>query len=187
MAGQFARFFLLVLLGLAFRPAFAVDVAVVYYDVHGKTLEELRRGLAEHGPVQDGRRYHAHTRWNVTWTYRTAPRGAGCEIVWVGVTVDGVMTLPRWTPRSDASSELVERWSNYEAALRTHEAGHFVHGLRAAREIEELGAGFRTSTDCRMIDSEFNNKAMQVIRNYNERDVAYDRETGHGASQGAEL
>jgi predicted secreted Zn-dependent protease len=187
MTGQSARFFVLILLGLAFQPAFAVDVAVVYYDVHGKTLEELRRGLGENGPLQDGRRYHAHTRWNVTWTYRGAPRGAGCEFAWFNVAVDGVMTLPRWTPPSDAPRELIERWANYETALRMHEAGHFEHGLRAAREIEELGKSFLTTTDCRAIDSEFHPRAMQVIQTYNERDMAYDRDTGHGASQGAEL
>jgi predicted secreted Zn-dependent protease len=168
----------------ALPTAAAQEVAVVHYDVAGATVEELHASLGQRGPWVDGTRFHAHTKWNVTWTYRYAPGVRGCGFSRFDVRIDAEMTLPRWQGRTGAPTALVERWDRYLAALRAHEYGHYAHGLEAAREIEALGSGFQVGS-CARIETDFNARAMEIIAKFNQRDLAYDRDSGHGRSQGA--
>lgn len=165
--------------------AHAEDARIAYYDVAGSSAKALRQQMDAKGPLDGGKRFDAHTEWDIKWNYRYRPTASGCELTGVNVSLSGTILLPRWVDSNDASSALVEKWNRYLAALRLHEEGHYAHGVGAAREIEALAKSFHGSGDCPAMTSEFNDRAQSIIARYKALDVAYDRETDHGRTQGA--
>ncbi len=160
-------------------------VRVESYDVEGGTAGELRRDLDRKGPLFDGRRYDARTRWYVRWHFDLLPTGGGCRVARPRVDLEVTLTLPRWRRPLSAPASLVERWQRYLAALRGHEDGHVAVGDEAARAIERLLSGRPVQEDCGSAESEANAAAQAEIARARQEDLRYDRETGYGATQGA--
>jgi predicted secreted Zn-dependent protease len=176
-----------VALVLAVSIARAEHPQIAYYDVSGNNAQALRRQMNANGPLDHGKRFDAHTDWYVKWNYRYRPTASGCEFTSVDVSVTGTIKLPRWIHADDASSALVKKWDKYLAALRVHEEGHYAHGVSAAKEIEALAKSFHDSGDCLAMTAAFNQQAYATLGKYNALDVAYDRETAHGRTQGAQF
>ena len=173
-------------LGCALTAAYAHDATIAYYDITGHSADALRRAMNTKGPLDvSGKRFDAYTRWYVRWRYRYRSTASGCEFAKVTVSVEGTITLPRWTDESDAPQTLEQHWNRYVAALRRHEQGHYVHGLDAAREIEALGRSFHAAGDCSTFLADFDRQARAITRRYAAMDETYDRDTDHGKTQGA--
>lgn len=183
------------LLALALALCVAAPAAVAapglqvdYYDVEGDDIHALRRALAERGPVgDDGVRYHGYTRWQVGWSYRLAHRGPRCVLQSHAIRVEGRMTLPRWEPPPGAAEGLVREWEAYSAALREHEDGHYAIGTAAAAGSRRRLGELRGTVGCEALEQAIGETAEAVLDEFRARERAYDRDTGHGASQGARL
>lgn len=176
-----------VVMALAAPAAHAQNAQIAYYDIVGNNANELRRQMDAKGPLDGGKRYDAHTEWNIKWNYRYRPTASGCELADVTVSLSGTILLPRWVDANGASDALVQKWDRYVAALRLHEDGHYAHGEGAAQEIEALAKSFHGSGDCPAMTSEFKDQVRAIIAKYKALDVEYDRETDHGRAQGAEF
>jgi predicted secreted Zn-dependent protease len=174
-------------LAFAMSTAHAESPKIAYYDVAGSNAETLGQQIKTKGPLDGHHRFAAHTDWHVEWTYRYRPTSSGCELTSVSVSLSGTILLPRWIHGSDAPDALVEKWDRYLAALRLHENGHYAHGMSAAKEIEAMAKSFHGSGDCPAVVSEFNDRAHSIIDKYKALDAAYDRETDHGRTQGAQF
>lgn len=155
------------------------------YDVEGRSARELRRDLDRRGPLVDGRRFDARTRWYVRWHFDLAPVPGGCRALRPQVDVEVTLTLPRWRRPSDTPAALVQRWERYLAALRGHEEGHTEIGYGAAQAVEDALSNRPAQEDCDSAESEANQAAQAEVARAQQQDLRYDRETGHGASQGA--
>jgi predicted secreted Zn-dependent protease len=155
------------------------------YDVAGETTRELRRDLDRKGPLVDGHRYDARTRWYVCWRFDLLPEGGGCRVARPRIDLEITMTLPRWRRPRGAAAGLVERWESYLAALRDHEDGHVDVGDQAARAVEAALSDRPARPDCGSAESEANDAAQAEIARAQQEDLRYDRETSHGATQGA--
>lgn len=145
---------------------------MLYYRVYGSTEEELRREIQIKGP----REYAAYTGWEVSWTWA----GYGslhCDVSSPIVDAEVTVTFPSWDPPSDASPELIEKWSAFITALAVHEQGHVDHVYESLLLIETT----IENADCLTAEA----AAQEIIREMNQFDLDYDRETGHGRSQGA--
>lgn len=163
----------------------ARQVQVETYDVNGTSARELRQELDRKGPLFEGRRFDARTRWWVRWRYDLAPVGSGCRAVRPRVDLDVTITLPRWRRSSGAAPDLVARWERYLEDLREHEDGHAEVGEQAARAIAGLLQDLPAEADCGSAEQAADAAAQAEIQRANGRDREYDRETGHGATQGA--
>jgi predicted secreted Zn-dependent protease len=172
---------------LAMSAAHAENAQTTYYDVVGSNANALRRQMNAKGPPEGGKRFDAHTEWNVRWNYRYRPTASGCELAGVNVSVSGTILLPRWIHANDVPKVLVQDWDKYLAALKLHEEGHYAHGESAARDIEAMARSFHGSGDCATVVSEFNAQARSIIERYKALDAAYDQETDHGRTQGAQF
>jgi predicted secreted Zn-dependent protease len=93
--------------------------------------------------------------------------------------------MPEWTPPPEAAADLVERWNRYHTALQRHEDGHKEHGLGAARDVREKLRALDAEPDCDSMNREANAVANRVVEQYKAKDRTFDKETRHGASQGA--
>lgn len=155
------------------------------YDVNGDSVRELRQELDRKGPLFEGRRYDARTRWWVRWHYDLTPVARGCRATRPQVDLEIAITLPRWRRPASAPEDLVERWERYLERLREHEDGHAAVAQEAARTIAGLLEDLPAEEDCGRADRAASRAAQDEIERANARDRQYDRETGHGASQGA--
>jgi predicted secreted Zn-dependent protease len=163
-----------------------VKIQYRYYPVTGATAQNLRSEMTHLSPVtQGGRHFDANTDWYVRWSYRYAKTGTSCSMSQVSTQVDVTFTLPKWQPNANAPRSLVTQWSHYSAALQQHEDGHKNHGIAAGQAVLSTLSTMPAYSSCQALEAAANHAARQVIQQYNQKDVEYDRETGHGSTQGA--
>jgi len=156
---------------------------VLYYDVHGRTFEEVRADMRRRGPKVDGTSFVGETRSPMRWRWRTQSMGgASCSISEVSVSVNAQITLPRWTPPADTEPGLAGEWKRFLAALEVHEAGHKDISAKAGREIVEKLRN--VSGLCSQIGIRANDVARLIVARASEEQIAYDASTRHGLTQG---
>ena len=108
-----------------YPPGVSGRTTVLYYDVRGRTLNEVRADVRRKGPKIDGRSFVGEARSPMRWSWRTESiGGSSCSIRDVTVSINAQITLPRWTPPADAEPGLETEWKRFIAALEEHEAGH---------------------------------------------------------------
>lgn len=150
---------------------------IIYYDVNGSSETDLREQLNTLSPTDyTGYRGDAVTSWDIRWTWD----GYGtesCDLSSVTVTYDIRVQFPRWSPGKDVSHELIEKWNAYLRALAEHEKGH-VDNVVATLPlvVQAIREGTCTTADAR---------AQAVLTGIRQYDLDYDKNTGHGATQGA--
>lgn len=168
------------------QAAVTLDDHVEHYRISGSTPSDLRREMSAQGPQgAGGRRFDGYTRWYVSWNYRYNNTGGGCTIASVTTRVKVTITLPQWRNESRADSTTRAQWSRYLAALELHEQGHRRHGVDAANEVDQAIAAMPSASNCDALGANANALGMSILRKYNQRDLDYDRDTKHGAAQGA--
>jgi predicted secreted Zn-dependent protease len=160
---------------------------IEYYDVSGDDATQLRAALDREGPMgSEGRRYDGRTVWNLTWTYRYGTDESGrCALRSYQITDDVHMILPQWRAPSSAPDELRRRWAIYVRALHSHEDGHVRNGSDAADAIVNLLTNFGSRPSCGDIDRELQARGKRIVQQFIDKDIDYDRDTRHGATQGA--
>lgn len=165
----------------------AVTIKTVNYRITGTTAQQLRQQMNQLGPLDqhENRRFDARTNWHVYWNYRYAQAGDRCRITSASIRTDVVFTLPQWAKPQHPPQTLVNQWNRYLQALQRHENGHKDHGIAAGNEILNQLQTFSIPGRCDQITTAANTAARQIIAKYGQQDVAYDRATNHGATQGA--
>lgn len=157
--------------------------SVFYYDVHGRSFDELRADMRLLGPKVAGSSFVGETRSPMQWNWRTeSTGGGGCSIREVIVSVNAQITLPRWTPPPDTEPGLATEWKRFLAALETHEAGHKDISAKAGSAIVERLRGL--SGLCTQLNSRANEIARAIVDRAGEEQKTYDAVTRHGLTQG---
>ena len=166
-----------------YPPGVAGSTSVFYYDVQGRTFDELRADMRSKGPKIDGRTFVGEARSPMRWSWRTESTGGNtCSIREVTVSVNAQITLPRWTPPADAEPGLADEWKRFIAALEVHEAGHKDISAKAGREITNRLRGL--SSLCSQLSTRANDVARTIVTRASEEQTLYDATTRHGLTQG---
>lgn len=156
------------------------------YPVRAQPGETLRKALNAATPIAvDGQRFHGYTRWNVRWTFRWWREASGrCAITEVTTRLRTQVQLPELHSATPAQHAVFDR---YLSALSHHEEGHVQFGRDAAQAIDEGIAALPAAPDCAALERRANTLGHRLLREHAEREKQYDRDTRHGASQGARL
>src|SRR4051812_45879430 len=109
--------------------------SVTYYEVQGRSINELLADMRKKGPKIDGTSFVGETRSPMSWTYKTDVHFSTCIINQVRLSVNAQILLPHWTPPADTVPGTLAEWTRFIAALETHEAGHKDITARAGKEI----------------------------------------------------
>lgn len=158
---------------------------VNYYGITGKTASALRQQMNQLGPpAENGRRFDAYTKWHVAWRYRYGSVGGSCRMTSLTVHTDITYTMPQWQNLQQAPPSLQHQWHRYYQALQLHEDGHGNHGRAATQEIWQRLSNL-TQPTCTSMSQMANQTAQGIINRYAQKDIDYDRQTGHGRTQGA--
>lgn len=163
---------------------------IVYYDVHGRTYDELASDIRRIAPTVSDTSYVTETRSPLRWNLRHEITEGRCTINQVWVWMQAQITRPRWSPPPDADPAVVAEWKRFLSALETHESGHREIAGKAARDIITRLRGLtdqaRGVTDlCSQLDMNATDIARQITNKAVEEEIAYDAETRHGLTQGA--
>ncbi|MCC7105005.1 MAG: DUF922 domain-containing protein [Chloroflexi bacterium] len=162
-----------------------VSRATTYYDVTGANERQLLERMNRGGPREDGQEWSASVDWGATWTFPHVDLGSRCAAGPMTVKLSVITTLPRWTEPSSASRRLVDRWDRFLGGLRDHEAGHETIALQAGPELLKALSGLGMYLSCGDLDRAADSAGRAVVARYSDLQAAYDRDTEHGATQGA--
>ena len=177
-----------VLIAASSANAQRVDIQerVVGYEVTGKTATKLVEDMRRKGPRSafGGPNYFAQADTQYKWYVYPRKTEEGCEIESYEVYLDITYTIPTWVDRERAGKRLRRYWDAYIAKLWIHEEGHGDIALEIAKEISKVISTPRTGPDCETLVEDALNRGKNFLdASTAQRD--YDRETKHGATQGA--
>ncbi|MDB5699577.1 MAG: Zn-dependent protease [Alphaproteobacteria bacterium] len=154
------------------------NLTFAYYDVSGRTIDEIRRSLDARQPrdPNDGTSVAALSSWSMRWGWR-ARGGGGCDLANPSIDFGARIQLPRLVTQSELAPELLARWRRFIAAVEAHESRHVRYAYEHRRDV---AAAIRAS-DCAGAAS----AAAAAVRAIAQRDIDYDRATRHGTTEGA--
>ena len=125
-----------------------------------------------------------HTDWRLSYAYHSRSAPGRCAVDSLTTKLELKVRMPRWTPGAGASGDLQSRWGRYVAALRTHELGHVQTGRDLESRFRRAAAGL-SAPDCGSLDASLRSTFATLLKQANQRDLDYDAQTRHGATQGA--
>jgi len=156
------------------------------YPVHARADQTLREALNAATPItSEGKRFHGYTHWNVRWNFWWLEDGKGrCRITRVATQLTTRIQMPELR-RSTATQEA--QFQRYQRALYAHEQGHVQFGRQAAQAVDQGIAALPEAPDCATLERQANALGHRLLAEQVAAEKAYDRSTGHGATQGAKL
>ena len=167
-----------------YPPGVSGHTTITYYDVEGRTYQEVRADMRRQGPRIDGRTFFAEARSPMRWNWSIDRSGSTfCVLRNVTVSVNAQITLPRWKAPPDAEPSLVVEWRRFISALEKHEAGHKDISAKAGREIIRRLNGY--SATCGLINARANEIARGIVERAAVEQREFDAATRHGINQGA--
>jgi len=155
------------------------NVQVIYYDITGSTERELRKSLDQtrpKDPYDNNRPVDAYTDWYISWNWPGYGTDS-CDLTAAVVSYKIKLTVPRWEAPANASPELITKWGKYIQSIVLHEKGHvenIVYNYLSVKTAIQ-------SATCSTADAA-GQDALVTLRKF---DSTYDRQTKHGATQGA--
>lgn len=156
------------------------------YPVHARAGQTLRAALNAATPITaGGQRFHGYTHWSVRWNFWWQQDGAGrCRITRVATRLHTRIQMPELRSATAAQEAQFQR---YHRALHQHEQGHVQFGRQAAQAIDQGIAALPEAPDCPTLERQANALGQRLLAEQVAAEKAYDRRTGHGATQGAQL
>jgi predicted secreted Zn-dependent protease len=164
----------------------AVTEKYEYYDIRGKSEQELQCQISKNGCTwTDGKKYDAMTRWRVRWNYGYNRTEQACSATSFRATVEIVFRFPRWVTTEHAPVDLVEKWQQYLDHLMSHEKGHRDMAVEAVDELNRAVAELPPAENCSDIDRSVSSLYRKQMARLQADQNLYDTRTVHGRTQGA--
>ena len=164
---------------------------IQFYDIRGRTLNDLRKAMATQGPLNsDGKtRFDGRTDWTLQWTYKwndklAKPAGLYRLSEWT-VDVKSTIIFPRWVELDEANPLEQRRWKIYLARLKLHENGHAKLAELAGDAANKAFANIKVYPSSAKLKEAVRLKAQEILKLHRAMDQEYDQKTDHGKKQGA--
>lgn len=166
----------------------SIEFNIQYYEVAGRSMAEIQHSIAMNAPSKSGGSYYAGvTIWNLNSTYDLIQIPQGCRIDNGQVFLNVVVHLPKISNFNLLSAPVLREWVRFSSALKTHEMLHAQNSYRAASTLLKKISGTKTSVPCVRAKSIVEEATSTLINRISDFDRQLDRETNHGATQGAYL
>ena len=182
---QVSSLFAALALASAASAADVVQVRTNFYSVKGETSRELRRSLDLNRPKSQSAPHDAETTWRIEWKSEVEKRNGVCQLSFFDIKTVLTVTLPSWTPTTNAPPELQRQWKAYYTALKLHEVGHVELALGVAAEMRKRVREVSPRANCEEYKRLVTEQARAVLRETERKQKDYDAQTRHGATQGA--
>jgi predicted secreted Zn-dependent protease len=164
---------------------------IQYYDIRGRTPNELRKALDAQGPLNPvgKKRFDARTDWTLQWTYKwdgkLAKQAGFFRLSEWTVDVKSTIILPRWVELEEAKPFDQRRWQIYMARLKLHENGHAKLAELAGDAANKAFANLKVYPSSEKLKEAVRLKAQEILKLHRAMELEYDQKTDHGKKQGA--
>lgn len=151
-----------------------------YFNVGGRTLEELESELNKRGPQMKntGRRHPGATQMEFTSRVGYAEQAGKCGVAKVTVTVKAKVILPRWRAprRADQDTRLI--WNTLSADIKRHEESHVIIAKNHARELEDKLQVLGRFKSCEAAQSRVKQVTDRILAKHDREQTNFDRIEG---------
>ncbi len=157
------------------------------YRISGFTHDDILREMLRKGPGTDeiGVRLGLHlSQWRYSYQFGIDGGSRRCRLTEAQVLLRSTIVLPLWTNLTTAPPGIVQGWREFVRALDAHERGHRNRAKAQGVFLWQSLLGLEAA-DCEALQALARSAAEQVLADGREAQLAYDRDTGHGTTQGA--
>jgi predicted secreted Zn-dependent protease len=171
----------LLLLALA-APAEAASLlkSYSYFNIGGRTLEELEKELSRRGPQMQGtgKRHPGATQMEFTSRVGYAEQNGYCRVAKADVTVKAKVILPRWQLRRRAEQDVALIWDTLSADIKRHEESHVIIAKNHARELEDALKGLNRFRTCAAAQAKVKEVTNTILTKHDREQERFDRIEG---------
>jgi len=170
------------------NPVPIVNFKIQHYPVQGRTMEEIRASMFGNSPVRNAEESFGGVTKSQIWTSYDLlnEEDGGCSLRNPSVRIDIHMTLPQ-LGGGQRTAAVQHEWERFMGALRAHELMHAQNGNYIAKTVLDRMMGFKTKLSCTDTRPRLNEAIQTLIQRMNDYDKKLDKDTNHGATQGAQL
>jgi predicted secreted Zn-dependent protease len=155
-----------------------------YYIITGSNMREIMESMDQMRPAKITAPMTACTEWRMWWHFAVVPSPGGwrCDSFTTRLVITN--TLPRWTPPTNATPQLLSGWRRMFWNTARHEGGHSEIALAALAEVHRRVKELPDDPDYDGFRGRVNAMIRSVLDEYKKMDDDYDRRTQHGRWQG---
>lgn len=148
-----------------------------YFDIRGKTADELDRELSRRGPTSSGSsaRHPGATKIRFGGEATYIQDNGRCRVGNVKVTVHTQIILPRWNSRRGASKELSMIWDALSSDIKRHEERHAEIARTQARVMERAIRALPPQRNCGAMQELVSNESARGIEEHDRQQAQFDR------------
>lgn len=154
-----------------------VHKRTTYFQIGGKTAEELDNELARRGPLTQatGSRHPGATRIKFDGELSYVEKGGRCRIGKATVVVDTHLILPRWKNRKTAGRELGLIWDALSSDIKRHEERHAEIARQHARSLERSLKALPAMKSCETLQARVQKLSDKAIEAHDADQIRFDR------------
>lgn len=178
-------YLLLLLASLPVSAEVILQEQFIHYGIAPTSISDIKLELRKHSPVsRENQLFHGGTQWKLKPQFGWRMEGNLCKIRQVSVYLQGSYTLPEMKNRDTAGATLIAIFDAYYTSLLHHEKGHQALWIEAGEEIERILNSMPPHYQCAQLKSQAKKRVNAVVEKYQRQNQHYDKETGHGKTQG---
>jgi predicted secreted Zn-dependent protease len=166
-------------LGALTAPSIAasIDKKYSYFNLYGKTAEELDREIAKRGPKlqQTGTRHPGATTMNFGLKTKISNDGEYCKLDRAFVTLDLKLSLPRWKGREKATEDMGIMWDTLSSDIKRHEERHGLIARSYAIDLERTLENLPRDRDCKRLQAKAESVAKQLLKEHADAQAQFDK------------
>lgn len=162
-----------------------INEIFTHYAINPDSVEQIKLELREKSPVSKAHQlFHGGTQWKLVPKFALIRRANRCFIEQIAIELDGTYILPEMKNRDTAPVSTIEHFDQYYAALMEHEKGHQRLWIQAGNEIEQTLKMIQPLLDCKPLAEQAKRLVTDTVLKYQQLNQSYDKDTGHGKTQG---
>lgn len=148
-----------------------------YFDIRGKTADELDRELSRRGPTSSGSsaRHPGATKIRFGGEATYIQDNGRCRVGNVKVTVHTQIILPRWNNRRGASKELSMIWDALSSDIKRHEERHAEIARNQGRAMERAIHALPPQRNCEAMQELVSDESARGIEEHDQQQAQFDR------------
>jgi predicted secreted Zn-dependent protease len=157
--------------------AASIDKKYSYFNIYGKSAEDLDREIAKRGPKLQltGTRHPGATSMNFGLKTKISNDGTYCKLERAFVTLDLKVTLPRWKNRPRASEDMAIMWDTLSSDIKRHEERHALIARSYAIDLERTLENLPRDRDCKRLQAKAESVADQLLSGHAKAQADFDR------------
>jgi predicted secreted Zn-dependent protease len=157
--------------------AASIDKKYSYFNIYGKSAEDLDREIAKRGPKLKltGTRHPGATSMNFGLKTKISNDGTWCKLERAFVTLDLKVTLPRWKNRPRASEDMAIMWDTLSSDIKRHEERHALIARSYAIDLERALESLPRDRDCKRLQAKAETVADQLLSGHAKAQADFDR------------